>query len=135
MEEADEKCSSFCDKTEKDNIAQLSVGEVFRRKFMEYLEECQSDSAEVRELKTALFYWHLRLVSFLQYLSHIDFFPAIYKIAKTTVAITSVLKEFCYLILFNFYFKLCGLVIRSTHTHTPDVWIFLIRVTIYNTFC
>lgn len=64
MQEADEECSSFCNIIDKnDNIAQLSVGEVFRRKFMEHLEECQSDSAEVKELKTALFYWHLRLVS------------------------------------------------------------------------
>lgn len=76
MQEADEKCASFCDNTENnDNIAQLSVGEVFRRKFMEYLEECQSDSAEVRELKTALFYWHLRLVSILLFcLWYTDFF-------------------------------------------------------------
>ncbi|KAK4290332.1 hypothetical protein Pmani_032145 [Petrolisthes manimaculis] len=61
MEEADEECISFCDDIENNgNIEQLSVGEFFRRKFMQHLEECQNDAAEVREMKTALFYWHLR---------------------------------------------------------------------------
>nr|XP_045601691.1 spermine oxidase-like isoform X1 [Procambarus clarkii]XP_045601695.1 spermine oxidase-like isoform X1 [Procambarus clarkii] len=60
MEEADEECKTYSQDKEFKEVRQLSVGDVFRRRFLEYLSTCKTDGPLLRNLKKALYYWTLR---------------------------------------------------------------------------
>lgn len=59
MDEADQECCDVVHKKDS-TTSSLSVGQVFRKVFYEYLEKCVNDSPETKRIKEALFYWSLR---------------------------------------------------------------------------
>lgn len=63
MDEADQECREVVHK--KDNtVSSLSVGQVFRKVFNDYLEKCVEDSPATKRTKEAIFHWSLRSVLF-----------------------------------------------------------------------
>lgn len=63
MDEADQECCDIVHKKDS-TCSSLSVGQVFRKVFYNYLENCVEDSPETRRIKEAMFQWTLRSVSF-----------------------------------------------------------------------
>lgn len=64
LNEADSDCQEFAHK-EIAAPPELSVGRVFREKFLQYMNDSETDHPDRRELKKAMYHWVLRWVTFL----------------------------------------------------------------------
>lgn len=62
LNEADSECQQF---SHKDIAAppELSVGRVFREKFLQYMSDAGADQLDRRELKKAVYHWVLRWIT------------------------------------------------------------------------
>lgn len=60
MEEAENKCSILVERKSTTTPNSLSVGQVFRKVFCDYLGRSTNDNLETRRIKEAMFYWSLR---------------------------------------------------------------------------
>ncbi|XP_071547521.1 uncharacterized protein [Panulirus ornatus] len=60
LREADDECGKYCYSKKFEGLAQLSVGDIFSRKFSKYLAAFKCDSPETKKVKKALYHWGLR---------------------------------------------------------------------------